>query len=71
MIPEFDLNNIPKRFLRVGLIYLDQGETSYGFGVLCEETLANCPQKERELLIDALEKFCTWVRRDSTQQSVQ
>jgi len=65
MMPEVDLERVPRRYLRVALVCLDQGQNDFGFVVLVNAAVLESPQKERDLLIDALEKFCAWLRGPS------
>lgn len=62
LVPAIDLTKIPKRYVPVALACLDQTENSLAYVVLFEEALLQCGKKDRELLIDALEKFCDKLR---------
>lgn len=62
LVPGIDLTKVPKRYVPTALFCLDQNESNYGYVVLCEEGLFKCGKKDRELLIDTLEKFCEKLR---------
>ncbi len=46
----------------MALVYLDQGKNDFGYGVIFNDALLKCDQKDRDALIDALEKFCDALR---------
>jgi hypothetical protein len=62
MIPEVDFGKVPRRYLHVALVCLDQGVENYGFVILCNDALRECPQEDRDLLAETLEKFAATLR---------
>jgi hypothetical protein len=62
LVPGLDLTKIPKRYVPTVLVCLDQGTKDFGYVVLFEEGILKCGKKDRDLLIDAVEKFCEKLR---------
>ena len=62
LVPAIDLTKIPKRYVPTAVVCLDQGAKDFGYVVLFEESILKCGKKDRELLIDAVEKFCERLR---------
>lgn len=69
VVPGINVSKIPKRYVPVAVMCLDQGATNFGYVVLYEEALLKCGQKDRDLLLDALEGFCARLRQAGGQST--